>query len=132
MTPRVPSGSFVDLYGLWIERLTDVSAGARLEVCDKVRQPFGLVHGGVYASIAEALATLGTIEGIAPGRIAVGLSNNTSFIRPVRGAPHAEAHVRHRGSTTWLWDVQVHDDERLCAMTRMTIAVRPPRDRGSS
>ena len=39
---------------------------------------------------------------------------------------HAEARARHRGRTTWVWDVEMRDDEgRLCALTRMTIAVRP-------
>jgi acyl-coenzyme A thioesterase PaaI-like protein len=39
---------------------------------------------------------------------------------------HAEARRRHRGSTTWVWDVDMTDDEgRLCALARVTIAVRP-------
>ncbi len=59
--------------------------------------------------------------------IAVGSSNHTSFLRPVtEGVIHAEARRRHRGRTTWVWEVEITDDEgRLCALVRMTIAVRP-------
>jgi 1,4-dihydroxy-2-naphthoyl-CoA hydrolase len=93
-------------------------------------QPFGLVHGGVYASIAETLASMGTFAGVhEQGMHAMGLSNSTSFLRPILdGTIHATARPFHRGRTTWLWDVEITDDEgRLCATTRMTIAVRPAR-----
>ena len=118
--------SFDDLYGLQVGVVTDAEANGRLEICDKVLQPFGLVHGGVYASIAESLATCGTIAGIEPGQGSVGLSNYTSFLRPVReGNLHAVANVQYRGRTTRVWEVRIHDDEdNLCALTRMTVAVR--------
>lgn len=127
MTNRTQNGSFDDLYGLELGIVTDAEARGHLQVCDKVRQPFGLVHGGVYASIAEALATGGTIAGLELGQTAVGLSNYTSFLRPVHdGSLHAVASPQHRGRTTWIWEVQIHDDwDRLCALTRMTVAVRP-------
>jgi 1,4-dihydroxy-2-naphthoyl-CoA hydrolase len=42
---------------------------------------------------------------------------------------NASARARHRGRTTWLWDVEMADDEgRVCALSRVTIAVRPRRD----
>ena len=61
---------------------------------------------------------------------AMGLANSTSFLRPMlAGTIHAEARPIHRGRTTWLWDVTCSDDDgRACAITRMTIAVRPPRE----
>ena len=41
------------------------------------------------------------------------------------GTVHAEARVRHRGRTTWVWDVEITDDDgRLCALVAQTIAVR--------
>jgi 1,4-dihydroxy-2-naphthoyl-CoA hydrolase len=93
-----------------------------------VTQPLGLVHGGVYASIAEALASLGTNIGVVPrGSVGLGMSNHSTFLRPIRrGTIHAVARRRHRGRTTWVWDVDLTDDEdRLCAVSRVTIAVRP-------
>jgi 1,4-dihydroxy-2-naphthoyl-CoA hydrolase len=57
----------------------------------------------------------------------MGMSNNTSFLRPMTGGTvHAHATRIHRGRTTWMWDVSFSDDDgRVCALTRMTIAVRP-------
>ena len=94
---------------------------------DELKQPAGLVHGGVYASIAESMASLATALAVMPdGKTAQGLSNQTCFLRPVTdGTMHAEARRRHRGRTTWVWEVDFTDDAgRLCAVTRMTIAVR--------
>jgi uncharacterized protein (TIGR00369 family) len=121
---------FDSLYGLELlesegERLT-----ARVPVRPEVCQPYGLVHGGVYASIAETLASLGTAMAVAgEGKQAVGLANATSFMRPVtEGHINATAVPLHRGRSTWVWDVECSDDAgRRCAMTRMTIAVRDAR-----
>ena len=124
----VPEGGFDALYGLELLEATDELVRARVPVRDELKQPFGLVHGGVLAAIAEALASLGTAAVVIPeGMAAMGLSNNTSFMRPLtEGTIHARAIRRHRGRTTWIWDVEICDDDgRLCAMTRMTIAVRP-------
>ena len=57
----------------------------------------------------------------------MGQSNSATFLRPIsRGAIFATARRRHKGRTSWVWDVEItDDDDRLCAMVRMTIAVRP-------
>ena len=122
--------SFDALYGLQITEATPERVVGRVEVRDAIKQPMGLVHGGIYAAMAESMASLGTMLGVhADGAGASGLSNQTSFVRPIlEGTVHATATRRHKGRTTWVWDVEVTDDEgRVCALTRMTIAVRPPR-----
>jgi uncharacterized protein (TIGR00369 family) len=127
--PAVPfDRTFDALIGLEVDEVGDELARGHLVVADHHRQPFGIVHGGVLAAIAESLASMGTAAAVIPGgEIAVGLSNQTSFLRPVTGGTiHAVARRRHRGRTTWVWEVDLTDDEdRLCAMVRMTIAVRP-------
>jgi uncharacterized protein (TIGR00369 family) len=98
-----------------------------LPVTPKVCQPMGIIHGGVYAALAETLASMGTAQGVLPlGKVPLGMSNNTSFLRPVsEGSVHADAHAIHRGRTSWVWDIEMRDDEgRLCATSRVTIAVR--------
>lgn len=123
-----PPGGFDALYGLEVLEVHDDLVLGRVTVRDELLQPFGLVHGGVLAAISETLASLGTAVVVVPeGNAAMGLSNNTSFMRPILdGTIHARAIRRHRGRTTWIWDVEISDDAgRLCAMTRMTIAVRP-------
>jgi uncharacterized protein (TIGR00369 family) len=102
-------------------------ARARFAVHDRVRQPMGIVHGGAYAALAESLCSISTHLAVAPESIAVGLSNQTSFLRPVTaGVVEAVAQRRHRGRTTWVWEVEFADDQgRACALTRVTMAVRP-------
>lgn len=114
-------------YGLEIEEATDEFVRGRVPVREFLLQPVGLVHGGVHAAIAEALASLGTNVGVVPeGKIGLGQSNHSSFLRPIsEGTIHALARRRHRGRTTWVWDVELTDGEgRLCALSRVTIAVR--------
>jgi 1,4-dihydroxy-2-naphthoyl-CoA hydrolase len=119
---------FDRLYGLELLEISERQACARVPVRDELKQPFGLVHGGVYASVAESVASLATGLAVFPtGSVAVGLSNHTSFLRPITaGAVHARAERLHRGRTTWVWEVRFSDDAgRLCAVARVTIAVRP-------
>lgn len=121
---------FDRLYGLELISYSETEARAQVRVRAELKQPAGLLHGGVLASIAEALASLATAFAVyGEGQTAMGLSNSTSFMRPVtEGTVHAHATRLHRGRTTWVWDVRFSDDEdRLCAVSRLTIAVRPAR-----
>jgi uncharacterized protein (TIGR00369 family) len=91
-------------------------------------QPLGVVHGGVYAALAESLASHATAHAVAPeGKIALGMSNATSFLRPVSGGTvEARAERLHGGRTTWVWNVRFTDEGgRLCAASTITVAVRP-------
>jgi len=118
---------FDRLYGLEIVSMDENEVRAQARVRDDLRQPAGLVHGGVFASIAESITSFGTWKAVHEGgRTAQGMSNQTSFLRPITaGTIHAVARARHKGRTTWVWEVDITDDEgRLCALVRMTIAVR--------
>jgi len=110
---------------------SDGEVRARVEVSDRIRQQYGIVHGGAYATIAESICSQAT--GLAvwgEGMAAMGQSNQASFLRPIfEGTIHAHATARHRGRTTWIWDCELSDDDgRLCALVRMTVAVRPRPD----
>jgi 1,4-dihydroxy-2-naphthoyl-CoA hydrolase len=119
-------------YGLEIVE-DDIAGGlirGRVEVRDEVKQPFGLLHGGVLASIAEALASRATYFAVAErGMVAMGMSNETTFLRPIfSGFVHTEARVRDRGTDSWVWDAEHRDDEgRLCSVSTVRVAVRAPR-----
>jgi 1,4-dihydroxy-2-naphthoyl-CoA hydrolase len=117
-----------DLIGLEYLEASPEQVRARLEVTDGVRQPVGLVHGGVFASMAESMCSAATWLAVKDdGMAAMGQSNSATFIRPItEGHVNATARPRHRGRTTWVWDVEItDDDDRLCALVRMTVAVRP-------
>ena len=125
--PQTANGGFDALYGLTITELEDGLARGEVPVRDELKQPYGLVHGGVFAAIAESLASIATAVAVATaGRQAMGQANQTSFVRPIAaGTIHGTARARHRGRSSWVWDVEITDDEgRLCALTRMTVAVR--------
>lgn len=118
--------------GIETLELREDSARSRVRVTTSHKQPYGIVHGGTYATVAESIASQATARAVhADGNIAVGMSNFTSYLRPVTdGYVHAEARRVHRGRTTWVWDIDMSDDEgRLCASSRVTIAVRPPPQR---
>jgi 1,4-dihydroxy-2-naphthoyl-CoA hydrolase len=125
----VPGPRSLDgVLGFRITELGEETARAEAPVTDALRQRFGLVHGGVYAALAEMVATEATVHGVwERGDRAMGLSNATNFVRPIEdGTIHAHAHRLHGGRTTWVWDVDLRDDDgRLCAASRVTVAVRP-------
>lgn len=113
--------------GFELVTLDEDAAHARVGIDERHLQPLGVVHGGVYAALAESLASHATAKAVgSSGLVALGLSNVTSFFRPVSaGTVRADAERLHRGRTTWVWDVRLTDDEgRLCASSRVTVAVR--------
>jgi uncharacterized protein (TIGR00369 family) len=126
---RVPvENAFDATIGLVVDDADEVGRCAGyLPVRPGVCQPMGIVHGGVYAAIAETLASMGTARGVlSEGRVPLGMSNNTSFLRPVsEGTVYGVGTAIHRGRMSWVWDVEMRDGEgRLCATSRVTIAVR--------
>jgi 1,4-dihydroxy-2-naphthoyl-CoA hydrolase len=112
-----------------VERGDEVIRG-RIPVTDRVRQPYGIVHGGAMAALAESITSVATAIGVTgEGKIAMGQEMSASFMRPIAdGHVNAEARLRRRGRTAWNWEVEITDDAgRLCALLRATIAVREPR-----
>jgi 1,4-dihydroxy-2-naphthoyl-CoA hydrolase len=103
-------------------------ARARIAVRDELRQPVGLMHGGVMSTLVESVCSRATaLAVLGDGMAAMGQSISVSFMRPVtEGHAEVRAKARHRGRTTWVWEAEVVDaEERLCALAQMTIAVRP-------
>ncbi|MGB9182785.1 MAG: PaaI family thioesterase [Solirubrobacteraceae bacterium] len=128
---RIGGVGFDRLYGLEITEARDGLLRGQVRVRDELKQPAGLVHGGVYAAMAESLASTGTAVMVrGEGKVAMGLSNLTSFMRPITsGTVYAEAKAKHRGRTTWVWEVEITDDAgKVCVLVRVTVAVRdaPP------
>ena len=119
MKEPVPSG-FADLIGVeWIDLDPD-HARARIEVEEQHLQPYGIVHGGVYAALAESLSSAATYEAVKDeGKVAMGQANNTAFLRPIsEGHVNAVAVARHRGGTTWVWDVELSTTRAASAPCR--------------
>jgi 1,4-dihydroxy-2-naphthoyl-CoA hydrolase len=126
--PRGLLSHFDALLGTeWLDDDPD-HARVRVPMRDELRQPVGLLHGGVMSTLVESVCSRATALAVAgDGMIAMGQSISVNFIRPItEGAAEVHAKARHRGSTTWVWDAEVRDaEDRLCALAKMTIAVRP-------
>jgi 1,4-dihydroxy-2-naphthoyl-CoA hydrolase len=127
--PQPAPEGFAGFAGVEWLGINEDEATARIAVEEHHKQPFGLVHGGVYTTLAESIASAATHSLTGEEMAAIGMSNDTTFLRPIsEGHINALARRRHGGRTTWIWDVEMSDDEgRLCALSRMTIAVRPRR-----
>jgi uncharacterized protein (TIGR00369 family) len=119
--------SFEGFLGLeWIE-LSSTSACVRFEARENLKQPLGLLHGGIYSAVAQTVASVATNYGVwRDGSIGSGLSNSASFLRPITsGTVTMAAQLRHRDERQWLWGHEFRDDhDRLCAIVDVTIAVR--------
>jgi 1,4-dihydroxy-2-naphthoyl-CoA hydrolase len=121
-------GTLDDVLGFELLEAGPERCRGRFAAEARVQQPAGLVHGGAYAALAESLASVATYRHVSgDGNFAVGMSNHTTFLRPVtEGEVSAEGKVRHRGRTTWVWDIDFTDaGGRACAVSRVTLAVRP-------
>ena len=118
--------------GLELVELGEDVVRGRLKVEDRVRQGYGIVHGGAMTAIAESLTSVGTARGVmTDGKIAMGQEINASFMRPITtGHVNALCRVRRKGRTAWNWEIEISDDDgRLCALLRTTIAVRDAPER---
>lgn len=98
--------------GLVFTRASGEEVAAEVPVRAELLQPYGLVHGGVYATIVETLASTGAaLAAMARGQTTVGLENATSFLRATReGTLHARGTPLHRGGRTQVWSVEIRDD----------------------
>lgn len=105
-------------------------ARGRITVTDRLLGADGTVSSGVYASIAESLASAGTaVEVVPQGLVPFGLNNSTQVVRAVRdGVLEGIARCRARGEREWLWDVEIGPPGGPPgAIATVSIAIRPQR-----
>ena len=122
-------GGFEVAIGLQFTRASTEEVACTVPVGPHLTQPYGLVHGGVYATIVETLASVGAALFAMPrGQTTVGLENTTSFLRAVRsGTLIGTARPLHRGRATQVWQVEVHgDDGKLAATGRVRMLCLEP------
>lgn len=128
MTDASPENSGLNgVLGFAFQRADADEARGSFVVDERHLQPMGIVHGGVYAALAEALASMATYVGTGGEKFVAGLANHTSFLRPVRAGDTVTAVgvPKHRGRTTWVWEIEMANGEgKACALVRVTIAVR--------
>jgi 1,4-dihydroxy-2-naphthoyl-CoA hydrolase len=105
--------------------LTGTRVRASMSLNEAHHQPFGRVHGGVYAIAVEGVASAGASAAVAErGMYAVGTNNNTDFLRPVTVADvEVIAEAIFQGRTQQLWEVSIVrvDDGKLVARGRLRL-----------
>lgn len=119
-------GGFNTLIGLEFTHATPERVEARIETGPQHTQPYGLVHGGLYASIVETLCSTGAaIQVFASGSSVVGLDNHTSFLKASRGGVlTAVATPLRTGRRSQVWRAEVHDaDGKLLAAGQVRLMV---------
>ncbi len=106
---------------------------AMMPVDHRTVQPYGLLHGGASAALAETVGSVASALIIDPAKqICVGLEINANHVRGVReGYVHAIAKPLHIGAGTHVWDIRITDDHhKLVCVSRLTVAVLPKRKEG--
>lgn len=116
--------------GLQFLELTPDGGTARLEITDKLLQPWGIVHGGVYCAVIESLASVSGqvwLSENGEGHV-VGVNNNTDFLRAIStGTVTAVSVPIHRGRRQQLWLITITDDnERVVARGQVRLQNLPP------
>jgi 1,4-dihydroxy-2-naphthoyl-CoA hydrolase len=120
-------GGFNNILGFVIDELSGDAVRGHLTIHENLLQPYGIVHGGVYASLAETAASIGGATwntARVPGGRTVGVSNSTHFLRATRdGTLSVVAIPQHRGRTLQLWQVDITDEQgRLVAKSDVRLA----------
>ena len=116
-------GPFVEYLGLEITELGGSRVVATWTASEKHHQPYGIVHGGVHASVVETLGSIGAATWFGDRGQCVGVNNSTDFFRAVRtGEMVSTATAVHQGRSQQLWLVETHDDQdRLVARGQLRV-----------
>lgn len=103
---------FVAASGFVIDEVTETSLTGHVELGVDHLTPWGVVHGGVYATIVESAGSVAASRAVLErGQFAVGVNNSTDFLRPSTGGRAVvEATVLHQGRTQQLWQVIITDE----------------------
>ena len=117
------TGPFVRHLGLELTSISGDRVEARWTAGEKHHQPYGIVHGGVHASVVETLGSVGAAAWFGDRGQCVGVSNSTDFFRAVReGEMSSTATPIHQGRSQQVWVVETHDAEgRLVARGQLRV-----------
>jgi 1,4-dihydroxy-2-naphthoyl-CoA hydrolase len=107
------SGAFLTLLGIQYDSVTPTEVVAHLELSADHHTPWGIVHGGLYAAVIESIASVGgSYAVLSRGQFAVGVNNQTDFLRPaVTGRLDIRGTAVSQGRTLQLWVVELANAE---------------------
>jgi 1,4-dihydroxy-2-naphthoyl-CoA hydrolase len=108
---RAPRSAFLFSAGLILDEISATRVVGHIDLSPDHHTPWGIVHGGVYATAVESAASVGASAAVAEqGLVAVGLTNTTHFLRPLKsGRVTVTAVALNQGRTQQLWQVNIQD-----------------------
>ena len=112
--------------GIKATSIADGQIIAEMPISDRVKQPYGLLHGGASVVLAESVGSIASNMLIDSNIYAgVGLEINANHIRPVtKGIVTGICKPYHIGKTTHVWDIQIlNERKQLVCISRLTIAI---------
>lgn len=120
-------GSVHGLLGVEFVSVTPDKVVLTIEVGPKVHQPYGILHGGVSALLAESAASVGGAVSVGPEKIVVGTEINCSHLRSMEsGTLTATATPFRKGRSVQVWGIELTDhDGRLIGIARCSLQVLP-------
>ena len=124
---QLSSKTMVETLGIEFVEVGEDFVRARMPVDGRTIQPYGILHGGANATLAETVASVAATLCCDPGKqIAVGVELNANHIRSVRsGFVYGTARPLHLGRSTHVWDVRIEDEEgMLVCASRLTLLIK--------
>lgn len=118
--------TMAEVLGIQFTQIGDNWLSATMPVVNNTKQPYGLLHGGASAALAETIGSVASSLCINPEKqICVGLEINCNHIRGKKeGIVTATATPLHIGASTHVWDIKIKDErERLICVSRLTMAI---------
>jgi 1,4-dihydroxy-2-naphthoyl-CoA hydrolase len=122
------AGAFLRSVGLQIDRIAPDEVLAHLDATEEHHTPWGLVHGGLYTTVIETVATIGAVAAVQhTGQVAVGVNNQTDFLRPHRvGRLEVRGTPIQQGKTLQLWLVELTNaDHKVVARGQVRLFNQP-------
>ncbi len=125
MTARFNGNGVNEELGIEVVSLSPEKVVLQVEVGPKVHQPYGILHGGVSALMAEGAASIGGAVSVGPGEIVVGTELNCSHLRSMSsGTLTATATPVRKGRTVHVWSIDLTDENgRMICIARCTLQV---------
>ena len=122
---EISRDTMVQHLGIEFTAVGDDYLEARMPVDARTLQPFGLLHGGASATLAETLGSIGSYHCIEENKACVGLEINANHIRAARnGWVTGRAMPLHLGRTTHVWEIRISDDGgELTCISRLTMMI---------
>jgi 1,4-dihydroxy-2-naphthoyl-CoA hydrolase len=123
---KLSVNTIAETLGIWFSEIGENCLKATMPVDNNTRQPYGLLHGGASAVLAETLGSVASSLCIdTEKQICVGLEINCNHVRGKKdGVVTGIVTPLHMGASTHVWDIKIHDEkDKLICVSRLTVAI---------